>query len=336
VPCCPTTAGSKARLQQTVGESLDRVDLLAEEARTELPGLAHDPLTLLLEAAARHEDRGAGARAPVEHAREPRARRRNRVDALKCGEPLRRGPYVGVETLPLGLGCGRIALQVSGGSVDVLEARLRTLEAAPGGPNLVLPGLPELTARGPHRVVRSGPGRREPLPLGQEPCQPPGEGFCLPAQLLQRPLERGRRLDRPRDRRVTPLQLPDDVEHPYRKADNGTGSVRSRSYSSDNVLLAIALAVLIALVICAAATFTRHPLAVGSALVLALVGLALQAGAGDRQLTATVLLLLILGGLGAKAVGDLVGLLRPDRRPVERTRDEREAAARERRRRLAA
>ena len=102
------------------------------------------------------------------------------------------------------------------------------------------------------------------------------------------------------------------------------------------MLLAIALAVLVALVICAAATFTRHPLAVGSSLVLALVGLALQAGAGDRQLTATVLLLLILGGLAAKAVGDLVGLLRPDRRPVERTRGEREAAARERRRRLVA
>jgi hypothetical protein len=102
------------------------------------------------------------------------------------------------------------------------------------------------------------------------------------------------------------------------------------------VLLALAVVVLVVLVVMAAATFTRHPLAVGASLVVALVGLAVQAGAGDGQLTAAVLLLLVLGGLALKAVGDLAGSLRPERRPVERTRTEREAAARERRRRLAA
>ena len=102
------------------------------------------------------------------------------------------------------------------------------------------------------------------------------------------------------------------------------------------MLLALALAVLVVLVVGAAATFTRHPFAVGGSLVLALVGLALQAGSGDRQLTAAVLLLLLVGGLAVKAVADLAGSLRPERRQAERTRDEREAAARERRRRLAA
>jgi hypothetical protein len=102
------------------------------------------------------------------------------------------------------------------------------------------------------------------------------------------------------------------------------------------VLLALALVVLVVLVVGAAATFTRHPLAVGGSLVLALVGLALQAGSGDGQLTAAVLLLLLVGGLAVKAVADLAGSLRPERRQGERTRDEREAAARERRRRLAA
>jgi len=102
------------------------------------------------------------------------------------------------------------------------------------------------------------------------------------------------------------------------------------------VLLAIALVVLLALVVAAGATFTRRPFAAGASLVLALVGLALQAGAGDGQLTAAVVLLLIVGALALKAVADLVGSLKPERRPVERTRAEREAAARERRRRLAA
>jgi hypothetical protein len=102
------------------------------------------------------------------------------------------------------------------------------------------------------------------------------------------------------------------------------------------VLLSLGFLVLVLLVFGAAATFTRRPLAVGAALVLALVGLALQAGTGDGQLTAAVLLLLILGLLALKAVGDLAGSLRPERRPVERTRADREAAARERRRRLAA
>ena len=102
------------------------------------------------------------------------------------------------------------------------------------------------------------------------------------------------------------------------------------------MVLALALVVLVVLVLLAAATFSRHPLAVGASLVLALVGLAVQAGAGDRELTAAVLLLLIVGGLALKAVADLLASLRPERRPVERTRAEREAAARERRRRLAA
>ena len=102
------------------------------------------------------------------------------------------------------------------------------------------------------------------------------------------------------------------------------------------MVLAIALMVLFALVAAAGATLTRHPFAVGVSLVVALVGLAIQAGAGDGQLTAAVLLLLIVGALALKAVGDLVGSLKPERRPVERTRAEREAAARERSRRLVA
>ena len=55
-----------------------------------------------------------------------------------------------------------------------------------------------------------------------------------------------------------------------------------------------------------------------------------------RVRAAAVLLLLIVGALALKAVGDLVGSLKPERRPVERTPAEREAAARERRRRLVA
>jgi hypothetical protein len=102
------------------------------------------------------------------------------------------------------------------------------------------------------------------------------------------------------------------------------------------VLLALALVVLVLLVVVAAATFTRHPLAVGASLVVALVGLAVQSGAGDGQLTAAVLLLLVVGGLAVKAVTDLAASLRTEHPPVERTRAEREAAARERRRRLAA
>ena len=102
------------------------------------------------------------------------------------------------------------------------------------------------------------------------------------------------------------------------------------------MLFALALLVLVALVATAAASFTRYPLVVGVSLVLALVGLAIQAGAGDGQLTAAVLPLLIVGSLALKAVGDLVGSLKPEHRPVERTRADREAAARERRRRLAA
>ena len=77
-------------------------------------------------------------------------------------------------------------------------------------------------------------------------------------------------------------------------------------------------------------------LVVGGGLVLALVGLALQAGAGDGQLTAAVLLLCLVGGLAVRAVADLAGSLRPENRPAERSRAEREAAARARRRRLAA
>ena len=102
------------------------------------------------------------------------------------------------------------------------------------------------------------------------------------------------------------------------------------------MLLGIALVLLVVLVVVAAATFTRRPFAVGGSLVLALVGLALQAGAGDGQLTAAVLLLLLVGALAVKAVVDLAGSLKPERRPVERSRAEREAAARARRRRLAA
>jgi hypothetical protein len=114
-------------------------------------------------------------------------------------------------------------------------------------------------------------------------------------------------------------------------------SVRSRSYSSGNVLLAVALLVLVGLVVASAATLSRRPLVVGTVLVLALVGLAVQAGASDGQLTAAVLLLLFLGALALRAVADLAGSLRPERRrPSVRTRAEREAAARERRRRLAA
>jgi len=103
------------------------------------------------------------------------------------------------------------------------------------------------------------------------------------------------------------------------------------------VLLALALLVLVGLVLASLATLTRRPLLVGGVLVLGLAGLALQAGAGDGQLTAAVLLLLVLSGLALKAVADLAGSLRPERRRApERTRSEREAAARERRRRLAA
>ena len=116
----------------------------------------------------------------------------------------------------------------------------------------------------------------------------------------------------------------------------GDRAVRSRSYSFDNVLLALVLLVLIGLVLASLATLTRRPLLVGCVLVLGVVGLALQAGAGDGQLTAAVLLLLLLAGLALKAVADLAGSLRPERRSTERTRDEREAQARERRRRLAA
>jgi hypothetical protein len=102
------------------------------------------------------------------------------------------------------------------------------------------------------------------------------------------------------------------------------------------VLLALALLVLVGLVAVALATFSSHPFAVGAALVIGLVGLALQAGAGDGQLTAAVLLLLVLGALALKAVADLAGSLRTTSRAVERTRAEREHAARERRRKLAA
>jgi hypothetical protein len=102
------------------------------------------------------------------------------------------------------------------------------------------------------------------------------------------------------------------------------------------VLLGLALFVLVGLVVASLATLTRRPLIVGSVLVLGVAGLALQAAGGDGQLTAAVLLLLFLVGLALKAVVDLVGSLRPERRPVERTRAEREAAARDRRRRLAA
>jgi hypothetical protein len=116
----------------------------------------------------------------------------------------------------------------------------------------------------------------------------------------------------------------------------GDRAVRSRSYSFDNVLLALALLVLVGLVLASLATLTRRPLLVGVVLVLGVVGLVLQAGADDGQLTAAVLLLLVLGGLAVKAVADLAGSLRPERRSTERTRAEREAAARERRRRLAA
>ncbi len=71
--------------------------------------------------------------------------------------------------------------------------------------------------------------------------------------------------------------------------------------------------------------------------MLGLVGLTVQAGSGDRSVTAAVLLVLLLAGLALKAVADLVGSLKPARRgPAQRTRAEREAAARERRRRLAA
>jgi hypothetical protein len=103
------------------------------------------------------------------------------------------------------------------------------------------------------------------------------------------------------------------------------------------VLLGLALLVLVGLVLASLATLTRRPLLVGGVLVLGLVGLTVQAGSGDRSVTAAVLLVLLLAGLALKAVADLVGSLKPARRrPAQRTRAEREAAARERRRRLAA
>jgi hypothetical protein len=102
------------------------------------------------------------------------------------------------------------------------------------------------------------------------------------------------------------------------------------------VLLALALLVLVGLVLASLASLTRRPFLVAGVLVLGVVGLTLQAAAGDGQLTAAIVLLLLLAGLALKAVADLAGALRPDRRPVQRTRAEREAAARERRRRLAA
>lgn len=105
------------------------------------------------------------------------------------------------------------------------------------------------------------------------------------------------------------------------------------------MLLGVALLVLVALVVVGVATFTRRPRSVSIVAVAAVTALIVQAGAHDAQLTLGVVLLVGLGALAAKAVGDLAGALRPRREPPLRTREEREreAAARMRRRsRLAA
>jgi hypothetical protein len=103
------------------------------------------------------------------------------------------------------------------------------------------------------------------------------------------------------------------------------------------VLLALALLVLAGLVVAALATFTRRPLLTAATLLIGLTAVFVQAGASDGRLTLAVTLLLVVASLTLKAVGEVAGAVRPRRVRGERTREERETAARTRqRRRLAA
>src|SRR5205823_14992018 len=116
---------------KAVDERLDRVDLLAEERRTELLRLADDALALLLEPAAHDEDGAAGARAPVEGARETRLRRFDRVDTLQRRESAGGRQRVHVDAAALLLYGPCASLHCVDRRLRVPEPRPRELEHPP-------------------------------------------------------------------------------------------------------------------------------------------------------------------------------------------------------------